>query len=387
MEKEIKVRAHQQLKAIINNFDHQKLSTIKLQGYADREELMISAPAPVAIGGGAVKLDSWIAMTVHADKAEEDWCIDVDASKLANRMPRLEGDQHAYIDFLYVNKLSVKGKPTKKANIVFNNVATAGKYGEPLPVMPLPEHYEELDITFCRDTGAIHFIRETGRADVVVHTYIIMKDFGCTFEAKAILSKSGITAGPTTLDEFAKLNKKEDTMATPENNKSAKKSPIPPPPGIKPQKKVEEQEELPLPLEVPEEPAAEDPVDPEPTPEESVEATEEEPEAAVEEPEAAVEEPPAETPEEPDPKPKKKRPSNSLEARIGRAKDLLLENSYEVTLKAEDEAEPTPATVLCKIAGLQSDISRELAVLETLLSKAPKEDDLRAKLAALLDEA
>ena len=61
----IKVRAHQQMKAAIMQFGNLPgCKTIVLQGYAEKERLTIGANFPIDLAKGQIKLSAWMMMSV-----------------------------------------------------------------------------------------------------------------------------------------------------------------------------------------------------------------------------------------------------------------------------------------------------------------------------------
>lgn len=243
----IKVRAHQQMKAAIMQFDSiGGCKTIVLQGYADEALLTVGTSFPVNLAGGKIKLSAWMMMDVRADKCTEDWCVAVDTAKLAKRMPKIEGDKEAFINFEYAPKPKGKG-----ASIIFNERGTAGKQ-HALLTRTLPGEVDYLPMTFDDVEGAIHFYKNTGGSESIdIHIYVKMSNYGSIMEARAIISSFGVELEPNTggtrfseLAPKAEINKskttkkKENTMSASEKTTTLPAPPaagglptLPPPPG------------------------------------------------------------------------------------------------------------------------------------------------------------
>jgi hypothetical protein len=401
----IEIRARQQLKAAILQYQNIGAKQIVLEGYGDSDHITIAANIPVSIARGAVQLSAWMMISVEGT-SNADWAFSIEAAKLAKRMPKIEGDSQAYINFEYVPK---KGSG---ANILFNGKPSAGKSHEHLPKVPLEKSVDYLPITYDDVAGAIHFNLNTGGSEGMdIHLYVIMHDFGNVLEARAILQTFNITVEGAPPDaEFAKKAKpapketkekpktakeKEDIMTKPKTGlpapdilttgpgkKSTKSSPV-----------VEETaaEEVPPPVVADEE--EEETVE-EPVVEETTEAEEVPPPVVTDEPEASKEEEEEDpeisddtAPEEPAPRPEKKRsrPSNALPARIERAKALLEENNYEVKLR-EDEAGDDPLVLLDQVNAAVTFIGHTNTKIADILQNTSVDPEVAEQLKALVSK-
>lgn len=387
----INVRARQQLKAAILQFQSIGAKKIVLSGKEEDDTISIAANIPINLANGTVKLSAWMMIRIIGE-SDGDWCFATEADKLAKRMPKIEGDTDACIDFEYAPKEKGTG-----ANIVFNGRGTAGKRHEGLPLVPLENNVEYLPITYDPVAGAIHFNINTGGSEGMdIHVYVTMNDFGNVLEARAILAQFNIKVeGVSPEAEFAKkeaappepkqakaksksksktANKKESDMTT----KKDKKDPLTPPAvalGIKTQPLAPPVVDVPPPV-----------VDEEVVP--PVDETVVVDTLPVDPPitDAPVVDPPAEEPPVEPAKAKPKRPSNSLSARIERATALLVENNYTVKLNEDEETAEDPLVMLDQVNAALLFVSQTNKKIAALISGPSVDPELTQQLKELVSK-
>jgi hypothetical protein len=410
---EINVRARQQLKAAITQYQTIGAKKIVLEGYKDRNEVTIAANIPISLAQGAVQVSAWMMISVEGESSD-DWGFITDIDKMVKRMPKIEGDSQANINFQYVSK---KGSG---ANLLFNDKPSAGKRHEYLPTVPLEHTVDYLPITYDDVAGAIHFNLNTGGSEGMnIHLYVYMNDFGNVLEARSILSQFGIPMDPIGKEtQFAvkkaapKKESKPKTAKKKEEKEMSDKSGLPkpsiatgvpaappknkpePPPVVEAPPVVEEEEVVPPVVEAPPVVEEEETVPPAPVVEETTT------EAPPEEPATAPVEPPKvegtgrtniDIPTGDD------RPGDRSKAgKLYKAIEACLEAGYDVLQpepeegEVEELVEETITDKAARIVVLSSEIaqlSKEIADMDAVEEAEPAADpELKAKLMELVGQ-